>query len=45
MSGAVQPVQHADREQREVSAGARPEDARGVDNHTWILLYSIHVLE
>ena len=31
MSGAVQPVQHADSQQREVSAGARAEDARGVD--------------
>ena len=31
LSGAVQPVQHADREQREVFAGARAEDARGVD--------------
>ena len=34
ISGALQPVQHADREQREVSAGARAEDARGLDSHT-----------
>ena len=34
ISGALQPVQHADREQREVPAGARAEDARGLDSDT-----------